>query len=309
MPEFILHHYPLSPFSEKIRAMLGYAGLSWCSVVTAEMPPRPMLVPLAGGYRKIPVAQLGADVFCDTRTITREIARLAGKPELSMEGVSEEVRDFVRETDLTVFFACIMSSMGLKVNIKLFRALSLMQFLRFFRDRIQMGRTSAVPRMGLKQARQRVREHLADLDRRLASSLWLFGEQPCIADFTAYHSLWFLRDVAESPMLEGYPRVMAWMDRIKAFGHGESVEITPEVALDMAKTSEPRPLGTGHAVNAQPFQEGQAVSVVPTDYGQVPTTGGFRRADDQGYVLELSNAGGTMVHVHFPAEGFQITHG
>ncbi|HBC20217.1 MAG TPA: glutathione S-transferase family protein, partial [Alcanivorax sp.] len=53
MSDLILHHYALSPFSEKVRAMLGYAGLDWQSVTVREMPPRPMLAPLAGGYRKI----------------------------------------------------------------------------------------------------------------------------------------------------------------------------------------------------------------------------------------------------------------
>ena len=43
MPTLILHHYPMSPFSEKIRAMLGYADVSWQSCITREMPPRPLL--------------------------------------------------------------------------------------------------------------------------------------------------------------------------------------------------------------------------------------------------------------------------
>lgn len=304
MSELILHHYALSPFSEKVRAMLGYTGLSWCSVITAEMPPRPMLLPLAGGYRKIPVAQIGADVFCDTRTITREIARLSGKPELSLEGVDDAVRAFVRETDLTVFMACIMSSMGLKVNIKLFRALSLRQFLRFFRDRIQIGRTSAVPRMGLKQARQTVRDHLANLELRLQSGPWLFGDKPCIADFSAYHSLWFLREVAESPMLAGYPAVLEWMDRIKAFGHGDKVEITPEAALDMARQATPGALPEEQKAHAM---LGKMVKVAPTDYGQVAATGALLQADDKGVVLRLHNTGGAEVQVHFPAEDFQVS--
>ena len=93
MSAIILHHYPMSPFSEKMRAMLGYAGLSWQSVIHKEMPPRPQLARLAGGYRKIPVAQIGADIFCDTRIISTEIAALAGKPELALENCSQEIRD------------------------------------------------------------------------------------------------------------------------------------------------------------------------------------------------------------------------
>lgn len=31
MPDLILHHYPSSPFSEKIRLILGYKKLAWKS--------------------------------------------------------------------------------------------------------------------------------------------------------------------------------------------------------------------------------------------------------------------------------------
>lgn len=299
----ILHHYALSPFSEKVRAMLGYAGLSWQSVTTDEMPPRPMLAPLAGGYRKIPVAQIGADVFCDTRTITREIARLSGKPELALEGVDEEVRAFVAETDLALFMAVMMSSVGLRVNIKLFRAMSFGQLLRFFKDRIQIGRTSTVPRISLKEARARTREHLANMETRLQGQPWLFGDKPCIADFSAYHALWFLREVAESKMLQPFPSVLAWMDRIKAFGQGASTPLSQEAALEAARKTRPRPLPEAATQDAL---LGKTVQVTPTDYGQVPSTGTLVYRDDNHIVVALANAGDAVVHVHFPADGFEV---
>lgn len=62
MPNACLHHEPASPFSEKIRALLGYLDLEWHSVATSIIVPRPLLMPLSGGYRRIPVAQIGADV-------------------------------------------------------------------------------------------------------------------------------------------------------------------------------------------------------------------------------------------------------
>ncbi|MEX2327315.1 MAG: glutathione S-transferase N-terminal domain-containing protein, partial [Pseudomonadales bacterium] len=33
MPDIILHHYPESPFSEKIRLLLGYKGVAYNSVI------------------------------------------------------------------------------------------------------------------------------------------------------------------------------------------------------------------------------------------------------------------------------------
>ena len=68
-PELILHHYPESLFSEKARAMLNARGLAWRSVIIPMIMPRPDTIPLTGGYRRTPVLQVGADVYCDTAAI------------------------------------------------------------------------------------------------------------------------------------------------------------------------------------------------------------------------------------------------
>src|SRR5690606_9967098 len=67
----ILHHYPISPFAEKARAMLGYKRLAWRSVEIPIVMPKPDLMALTGGYRKTPVLQIGADVYCDSLAIAR----------------------------------------------------------------------------------------------------------------------------------------------------------------------------------------------------------------------------------------------
>ena len=41
MPELILHHYPRSPFSEKIRLLLGHKQLAWRSVTIPPIMPKP----------------------------------------------------------------------------------------------------------------------------------------------------------------------------------------------------------------------------------------------------------------------------
>ena len=102
----ILHHYALSPFSEKMRAMMGTANLPWQSCITRELPPRPVLAALAGGYRKIPVAQIGADIFCDTRVIASEIAALSGMPQLALESADEATQAYANATDLHAFMMC-----------------------------------------------------------------------------------------------------------------------------------------------------------------------------------------------------------
>ena len=80
--DLILHHYDFSNYAEKVRLALGYKGLGWRSVIIPPIAPKPELMPLTGGYRRTPVLQIGADIFCDTRQILRELERRQPEPTL-----------------------------------------------------------------------------------------------------------------------------------------------------------------------------------------------------------------------------------
>ncbi|MBF7731544.1 glutathione S-transferase family protein [Pseudomonas sp. N040] len=302
MSALILHHYAMSPFSEKIRAMLGYAQLDWQSVITREMPPRPLLSPLAGGYRKIPVAQIGADIFCDSRTIAAEIARLSGRPELALEQCPARQRAYVGEVDLQVFFACVMLAGTPTMRRKFRQSLSLPDMARFIWDRLNMGRTAAFKPLSGRAARSRVEAHLDSVDNLLEQD-FLFGPQPTHADFSTYHSLWFLRDLAESPLLEQHPQTLAWMDRIKAFGHGRRHEISAEQALEMARQASPRSIPSAQRRDQR---IGQPMQVTPVDYRQTPTTGTLVGVTANSWILARQQAEVGTVHVHFPQQGFAL---
>ena len=75
MTDIILHHYDISPYSEKVRLGLGLKGLAWASVEIPVIMPKPNLTALTGGYRKTPVLQIGADIYCDSQLIMRELER------------------------------------------------------------------------------------------------------------------------------------------------------------------------------------------------------------------------------------------
>ena len=77
---FILHQYDTSPFSEKPRLMFGLKGLAWRAVIQPSIMPKPDLIPLTGGYRRAPVMQIGADIFCDSQVILAEIERRSPSP-------------------------------------------------------------------------------------------------------------------------------------------------------------------------------------------------------------------------------------
>ena len=74
--DLILHQYASSPFSEKVRCLLGYKNASYQTVEIPVIMPKPDLMALTGGYRKTPVLQVGADIYCDSALICRLIDRV-----------------------------------------------------------------------------------------------------------------------------------------------------------------------------------------------------------------------------------------
>src|SRR5712671_6258914 len=82
MTDFIFHHYPTSPFSEKIRVLFGAKKFTWKSVEVPRIMPKPDVIALTGGYRKTPILQVGADIYCDTALIAKVIDTAAPSPPL-----------------------------------------------------------------------------------------------------------------------------------------------------------------------------------------------------------------------------------
>ena len=116
MHELILHHYPTSPFAEKARLMLGYKQLSWRSVEIPRIMPKPDLTALTGGYRKTPVLQVGADIYCDTLLILREIERRHPEPSLYPgvpEGLANALSYWVERTTFVPAAALATSVIGM----------------------------------------------------------------------------------------------------------------------------------------------------------------------------------------------------
>jgi len=298
----ILHHYELSPYSEKIRLMMGYAGQSWQSVICPEMPPRPSVDPLAGGYRRIPVAQSGADVFCDSRLICEEIAGAAGKPELAPSGVDAAARDFAKYCEDEMFLATVVSIPGGLMLRQAFRKMPFMRACRFFIDRAGMSRKAARPAPTPAQARVMFDAHIADLEERLHRG-FLFSDTPCVADFCAYHTLWFKTVVAEQEIFEDLPRLRTWYHRMTAFGHGKRREIDPDNAFAAARDSEPRPIGDNQRNHVL---IGQRVSIGPADYGMDAVEGTLVGCYDNRWVFFWEAGDMGTVHVHFPTRGYTV---
>jgi len=282
--------------------MLNYAGLNWLSVIHKEMPPRPFLEPLAGNYGRIPVAQIGADVFCDSNLIAAEISHISNKPELDIAKADEEVLAFVNKVEGKIFFACVLGGGSAKLRRKIRATMSLWDIAIFFADRIKMGVTATTENMiKLSEAKSIIFQHLEEMEALLTQRTdgFLFGDKPNIADFSAYHSFWFIRDLGECSFMDDYPYVCAWMDRVKNLGSSTVKEISGEDALEIANKAKPRDLGLT-------LQDGPIVSIGPRDYRQKQTKGKLMFEDDKRWVIERENEKAGLVHIHFPKRTYKI---
>jgi len=300
----ILHHYDASPYAEKIRLMLGWKGLRWQSVLSPPQPPRPNVDPLSGGYRRIPIAQIGADVFCDTFVIAQEVARLADAPELDPERASGDAAAIIDRAEGDVFFAAIGSVPPLTLLGTMLRTVGPLGMMQFALDRVRMMQGANVKAPQGDAARSIMKAYLEEMEQRLAGRDFLTGSAPTIADFAAFHPLWLHVASRRQPLDARYTHVVSWYGRMEALGHGDRQEIAPERAIEAARAAEPRPL-PGKSDDSDPRLQ-RRVSIAPTDYGTVPVTGTLVAATSSRYVVARETDRFGTLHVHFPRRGFSL---
>lgn len=303
MPELILHHYTMSPFAEKVRLILGFKGLAWRSVHIPSVMPKPDVTALTGGYRKTPVLQVGADIYCDTALIARVLDALQPAPALYPAHAPLAV-PLAQWADSTLFQAAVVWAMQPGGIQAILGDPSPETLKTFATDRAAMR--GGAPRLTLADGTVQLRAHLAALNGQLAAGgPWLFGATPTIADFAVGHCLWFIRLAQPvAHLLAEFAAVSAWLDRLQSIGHGTHSQLDSGEAVAVAAVA------TAHApVAVQPglgFDAGQAVTVFATDYGADPVAGTLVGLTPDSVTLRRRDARAGTVQVHFPRFGFQI---
>jgi glutathione S-transferase len=300
---FILHHYDASPYAEKIRLMFGLTGGRWQSLRSPVQPPRPNLDPLTGGYRRIPVAQLGADIFCDTALIAREVAGLTRCAVLDPTTADAEAARLMELAEKRVFFAAITAVPPLRLLGTMLHEFGPVGTYRFVKDRagILKGGTTRPPKAAAGKAI--LTSFLDELEATLSKRRWVGGDAASVADFAAYHPLWLHVSSNRRPLACG-PRVQRWYQAVGDIGHGQREEITQAQAFTAARDSEPRPLPA--SVENPPIAMGGRVSVAPSDYGTVPVTGVLAAVTEDRIVIARDTTEFGRLHVHFPRAGYSL---
>jgi len=306
MTEPVLHHYPVSPFAEKARLMLGFKRLAWKSVQIPLIMPKPDVVALTGGYRRTPILQLGADIYCDTALIARVLERLAPAPSFFPAGDSYAVQAAAQFADSTLFWNTVPVGFqpGSGMMKIFFKDAAPETLAAFGKDRSAYRGSSR--RGPAHECRANLAGMLGRIETQLAAP-YLFGGAPCYADFSLYHALWPLwlpEDLR--PMLTPYPRTLAFMDRMTAIGHGKSAEIPSGDAVQLAYSSKPDPVTNPVALETNGIALGAQVSVMPIDTGLDPVIGELLTASAEEIILRRTDARAGTVHVHFPRLGYQL---
>ena len=307
MSDLVLHHYPASPYAEKIRAALGYKRLSWKSVQQPMVMPKPDQIALTGGYRKAPVLQIGRDIYCDTALICRTLDRLYPDPPLVPLAAKASCAAFA-SLEQTLFFAAIptvFQPAGLKALMAMMGPEGLDKFSK---DRAALFTGGSASRPGPEFGKTHFKPLMNCLDQQLAASPFLLGETPTLADLCAYHPVWFIRNNAGvASLLEPFKSLLAWADRIKALGHGEATEISGEDAIALARNAGGLLPLDGPMLEPEGARIGSKVTVAATDYGTDAVAGTLMHASVFEVAIKRRDERAGDVVVHFPRAGFKVT--
>lgn len=306
-PPPILHHYPASPYAEKIRLILGYKRVGWRSVLIPPIMPKPDVVALTGGYRRTPILQIGADVYCDTALIVRVLERLKPSPTLYPYGDTLAVQALAQFAESVLFNISVPIAFQPE-SVKVFFPDASADFLdRFREDRGAMRKGGTVRRGSLGECRALYAHYAPLIETQLSGGrAFLLGSSPCAADFALYHPLWPIgRLPALKDLLEPYRRMRAWMARMQEIGHGESTEISSAQALEIARSTKPAPQH-GAAFETEGHALGDPVEVMPVDYALDPVRGELLECSADEIALRRTDERAGTVVVHFPRAGFQI---
>ena len=305
----ILHHYQTSPFSEKIRLALRLKNLAWTSVDIPVIMPKPDLIPLTGGYRRTPVMQIGADIYCDTSIILREIEKRFHEPPLTSpghEGLHSMVGIWADRQWFQASVAVIFGTIGDHVTEEFKQDREELSGRPFNTDAMK----AAAPMMKDQwRAMLMWVEERLEAGRGAGTGAWMFGSKPGLIDVHAYMNIWFVKNTVPAfvdSCLKDAPRTLDWYNRLNEYEGQEPETLSSAEAVEIAFAAAPRLVATWAGEEPQGFAPGDHVAVAPDDYGQDWVTGELVCASPQRITIQRKDDRAGTVHVHFPRAGFLV---
>lgn len=251
--------------------------------------------------------QIGADIYCDSQCIIREVERRQPSPSVMPTADSGLMWCLSKWTDGALFDQTVKLVLGSAGD-------ALDKDFAADRGRLYLGEDWAA---GLKQANAdlphlvaQMRAPLSWLDAQLMDGRkFLLGETPGAIDAQFFYAVWFMRGrwAGGPSFLSEFTQLARWEDTIRAIGHGTSAEMTPDAAITIARDCAPT-AETGVAPHdPQGLRVGASVTVSPdVNGGEQPVAGKLRFADAETVVVERSSPDVGTVCVHFPRSGYRV---
>lgn len=290
----ILHQYEISPFSEKVRVAFGIKGLTWHACDQPVINPKPEMARLTGGYRRIPVLQIGADVWFDSLYIIEELERRFPTPPAFAGSGIGVANAFSRWSDNELFMGAVGLLFAGDWNFDEAFLKDRSELIGSPFDPAQMA--AAGPHLTLQ-----LRQNLSLLETQLADGrAFLMGDKPDAIDAAVYCQTIFIRwgkgDTASH--IDALPKLCAWEKRVEALGHGKRLEdIGREESLAIAKAATPAPITPKSEAG---FAPGDAVAVKFHDGNTPVLKGTLVSIDLRGLTLKPSGSELGDVHLHMP---------
>jgi glutathione S-transferase len=297
--ELILHNHQRSLYSEKVRRVLAYKGLDWTDIQIPSLPPKTNFVPLTGGYRRMPVLQIGADIYCDSALILKRLEEFAPEPSIfptGSAGIASMITDWADHR------------VGMWGILSVFPDMLPHAPPEFIKDRTELVPDFAPDRVAVlaPHAQAQLQLFVQLVDQALSGQPFLLGRSFSAADAACYHILWFAKTSSRvfAP-IEAFPRVLAWMDRIAAFELG-AVDLKPDVyALDVARASDPVDTG-GIELTKDKWSLGDFVTVGADDYAIERVKGVIVKLTPEEIAVQQVTEQLGKIAIHFPRIGFSI---
>ncbi len=134
---------------------------------------------------------------------------------------------------------------------------------------------------------------------------FLMGKEVSWADLSAFHPLMALTvNPRTAALLEPFPRVGAWLERVRSIGHGKREELDAEQAIAVAREATPVPCSD--PVLPDGLQLGDPVLVLPDEYGSGNVAGRLAASELHEIAVRRETERAGEVVVHFPREEYSV---
>ena len=297
MSDIILHQYEMSPFSRKVISIFAHKNITCHAVDQPITAPKPELTPLTGGYRKIPVMQIGAHIYCDTKLIIRELEKRFPETPLTppeLLGAAEIISDWADHRLFSNAAGPSIFEIGKLVPKD------------FLADRAAMQRPEVMAAaLPIEHVKAQFVLDLQMINRQLSGGAFMLGAAFTLADAAVFHVLNFAGNAPSlAAEINQHKAIGKWLQTIRDMGEGQRSNMAASDALAIAREATPDGKPPADAMDDEALQVGQMIAIKPNDYGQEVTTGEIIWATPEAIAVRRTDAQVGNVLVHYPRLGY-----